>query len=84
MKADIPQMSIGDLIRNGLNVVYFVVGIIAVIMIIIAGYTYLTADGDPEKSKKGMRTIIYSFVGLVVVICAFAITNFMMGGMAKT
>jgi len=76
----IPEVPIGELITNVLNVIYFVLGIIAVIMIIIAGYNYMTADGDPQKAQKGLRTILYCAIGLVVVIFAFAITNFIAGG----
>ena len=45
-------------------------------MIIYAGIQYLTANGEPGKAKKAMDTIIFSVVGLIVVIAAFAITNF--------
>ena len=73
---DIPNPSGGDLVQNVLNIVYFVVGIVAVGMIIYAGIQYLTANGEPGKAKKAMDTIIFSVVGLIVVIAAFAITNF--------
>jgi len=75
----IPKVSAGDLITNGLNIVYFIVGIVAVVMIIMAGYSYMTANGDSGKASKGMRTIIFAAIGLVVVTCAFAITNFVAG-----
>ena len=79
ISADIPKMPVSVLIRNGLNIIYFVGGLIAVVIMIIAGYSFLTADGDPQKAQKGMRTIIYCAIGLVVMISAFAITNFVLG-----
>jgi hypothetical protein len=81
--ANIPVISGGQLIANGLNIAYFVIGMIAVVMMIMAGYSYMTADGDPGKAQKGMRTIIYCAIGLVVVIFAFAITNFVAGRAAQ-
>jgi multisubunit Na+/H+ antiporter MnhB subunit len=78
--ADIPKISMSQLVVNGLNIVYFAIGMIAVVMIIMAGYSYMTADGDPGKAQKGLRTIIYCAIGLAVTIFAFAITNFIAGG----
>ena len=76
---DIPEVTAGDLITNGLNILYFAIGLISVVMMIIAGYNYMTADGDPQKASKGLRTILYCAIGLVVAIFAFAITNFVAG-----
>jgi len=75
----IPEIKGGDLVVNGLNVIYFAAGVISVVIMIYAGYNYLLADGDPGKAQKGMRTIIYCAIGLVVVTCAFVITNFVAG-----
>ena len=74
--ANIPTTSVDDMVPNLLNAVYFIIGFIAVGMIIFAGIKYLTANGEPGKAKKAMDTIIFSVVGLVIVIIAFALTNF--------
>lgn len=74
----IPTVTGGNLVQSILNIVYFIVGIVAVGMIIYAGIQYLTANGEPDKAKKAMNTIIFSVVGLIVIIAAFAITNFVM------
>jgi len=76
---NIPTVSGGSLLTNGLNIVYFALGAVAVIMIILSGYQYLTSNGEPEKSKKAMSSILYAVIGLVVVVSAFAITNFVFG-----
>lgn len=73
---NIPKVTGTDLVSNILNTVYFIVGFVAVGMLIYAGIQYLTANGEPGKAKKAMNTIIFSVVGLVIVIAAFAITNF--------
>lgn len=75
----IPEITGQDLLKNGLNLVYFVIGIVAVIMIIFSGYQYLTSNGDPAKAATAMKTILYAVIGLVVAAVAFAITNFVMG-----
>jgi len=76
---NIPTVSGQSLVTNGLNIVYYVLGAVAVVMIILSGYQYLTSNGEPEKAKKAMQSILYAIIGLVVVIGAFAITNFVFG-----
>ena len=65
-------------VGNALNVVYGVIGIIAVVMIILGGVSYATSQGDASKVKKGRDTIIYGVIGLIISILAFAITNFVL------
>ncbi len=65
-----------------LNAVFFIIGIIAVVMIILGGISYATSQGDPGKVKKGKDTILYGIIGLVVALLAFAIVNFVLGALA--
>jgi hypothetical protein len=77
-EAEVPVVTGTGLMSNGLNIVYFVLGIVAVVVIILAGYQYLTANGEAQKAAKAMQTILFAVIGLVVVIMAFAITNFVL------
>ena len=61
-----------------INVILAVLGIVAVIMIIMGGVTYVTSNGDAAKLTKAKNTIIYSVIGLVVALLAFAIVNFVL------
>lgn len=45
--------------------------IFAFVSLVIGGFFYLTAGGDPAKTEKGKKTILYVVVGLV--IAAFAV-----------
>ena len=63
-----------------LNTVYVVIGIVTVVMIIIGGVNYATSQGDSTKVKKAKDTILYGIIGLVIVLLAFAITNFVLSG----
>ncbi len=66
-----------------LNAVYFVVGIVAVIMIILGGINYATSQGDATKLKKAKDTILYGIIGLIIALMAFAITQFVLGAMGN-
>ena len=65
-----------------LNAIIGVIGIVAVIMIILGGISYTTSQGDPGKTKKARDTILYGVIGLIVVLLAFAIVNFVLGALA--
>ncbi|MEO5499574.1 MAG: hypothetical protein ABIR46_03680, partial [Candidatus Saccharimonadales bacterium] len=66
------------LINRIINLLLFLIGAIAVIMIIIGGIRYTTSGGDSSQTKGARDTILYSVVGLVIAIMAFAIVNFVM------
>ena len=49
--------------------------ILAVIMIIYAGIRFVTAHGDEKQVESARQTILYSVVGLIVAILAYALVN---------
>ena len=63
-------------IKNVINLLLYATGIIAVIMIIIGGISYVISGGDQANITKAKNTILYAVVGLVVAIMSFAIVNF--------
>jgi len=48
---------------------------LAVIFLIIGGYQYLTAIGNEEQIKQAHKTIIWSLVGVLISLLAFAIVQ---------
>lgn len=58
-----------------INTMLFIVGLLAVIMIIYAGIRFVTAHGDEKQVESARQTIIYSVVGLIVAILAYALVN---------
>lgn len=62
-----------------LNTMYWAAGIVAVIIIIVAGLFYTLSGGNESQTKKAREAIIYAGVGLVVIMMAFAITGFIAG-----
>jgi len=73
------RLDAGNVFADALNIVYMVSGVVAVFVIIFAGFTYVTANGDAAKISHAKNEIMYSVVGLVVVILAFVITQFIIG-----
>ncbi len=58
------------------NTMLFILGIIAVIMIVIGGIRYVVSNGDSSAVAGAKNTILYAVIGLVVAILAYAIVNF--------
>ena len=69
------------IIKILLNTTFGVVGVIAVVMMIIGGFYYMTSQGSPERVQKGKNTILYGIVGLIIVLSAFAIVNFVLSSL---
>jgi TRAP-type C4-dicarboxylate transport system permease small subunit len=65
-----------------LNIVFSILGGIAALMLVIGGFRYITAQGDPSQLSKAKETIIYSLVGVVVAIFAVTIVSFVLGKVA--
>jgi hypothetical protein len=59
-----------------INLMLFLIGAIAVIVIIIGGIRYTTSSGDQGAVQSAKNTIMYAVIGLIVAILAYAIVNF--------
>lgn len=86
-ECNVPESSGGsaqaDFSQSVGTIVKFIVGIagvIAVVIIIIAGINIAVSQGDPAKLAKATKAIIFAAVGLVVCLLAFAIVNFALDG----
>jgi hypothetical protein len=63
-------------INDAANIIAVLAGVLAVIMIIVAGFSYVTAGGNAEQTKGARGRIIYASVGLVIIAMAWTITRF--------
>lgn len=67
-----PRQIVGEVIQIALGVT----GSIFIVLILMAGYWYITARGDESKVEKATKTLRGAIVGLVVVLMAYSITRF--------
>ena len=70
---------VGELI----GVILGFVGVIFLILIIYAGITIMTANGNKTKVEEARKTITGAVIGLIVVLSAYAITAFMGSSFGK-
>ncbi|MFA6198214.1 MAG: hypothetical protein WC734_03635 [Patescibacteria group bacterium] len=55
-------------------------GVIGVILVVYAGFLWMTAAGNDEQISKAKGIITAAIIGLIIVILAFAIVQFVLGG----
>lgn len=70
--------SVPGLFRQIANILVFIVGAVAVIMLIVGGLRYTLSTGDEKKITSAKNTILYSVVGIVVAFASYAIVNFVL------
>lgn len=68
-------------IGNALRILFGVLGFVAVMYLIIAGFSLVTSQGDSQGIAKARNTIIYAGVGLGVVFTAEALITLVMGSL---
>jgi|GEM_PF-1357894 len=57
------------------SIVQYVAPPIAAVMIIVGAFQMLTAGGNPEKFALGKKTILYTVMGLVVVLLGMVLAQ---------
>ena len=80
---DVPQDLAGDVFKNIVNILLFIIGAVSVIMLIYGGIRYTTSGGNANSVTAAKNTIMYSIIGLVVAILAFAVVNFVVKQMME-
>jgi len=70
-----------DIVKNVVGWIYILFFVIAVLFIIFAAFTYLTAGGDPSKTEQAKNQLIYAAVAIAVALLAVGfqqiISNFL-------
>ena len=82
--SDVPEDLFGNagIITTITNTMLFLVGALAVIMVIFGGFRYVTSAGNSSSVTAAKNTILYAIVGLVVAFLAYAAINFVIGSVA--
>ena len=81
-----PKDLFGDagVFKQVTNTILYIVGIIAVIMLIIGGIKYVISGGDSKKVTDAKNTVLYAIIGLVIAFLAFAIVNFVISALPSS
>lgn len=70
------NVTVGTVVGTIIKAFLGLLGIIFVILMIVAGFNWMTAGGDEAKIEKATSTIRSAVIGLIIVVAAYAITYF--------
>lgn len=62
-------------IQSIIQILVILAGVLSVGFFVYGGIGYITSSGNPEALDKSKKTIIYSAVGLTIVLAAFVLSN---------
>ncbi len=75
-----PTVSFGSdiwaIVLAVIDMLLYAAGIVAVLSIIIAGISYITATGNAESITKARKRIVNALIGLAIVVVASALVSF--------
>lgn len=78
-KGDPPQTyglgAFALLVANILNLIWGILGSLALVMFVWGGFLWLTARGEEQQIKQGWDTLINAVIGLAIVLGSWVIIN---------
>ncbi|MBU1663142.1 hypothetical protein KJ627_01270 [Patescibacteria group bacterium] len=72
------------IIANIIKIILGLLGIIFLVLIIYAGFNWMTAAGDEEKVTKATDTLRRAIIGLIIIIAAFAIATLVLNSLTSS
>ncbi|MCL4358016.1 pilin [Patescibacteria group bacterium] len=66
------------IIKDGIDILSFVTGVVAVIMIIVSGIRFIVSGGDSNAVAGAKKSLIGALIGIVVVVLAQSIVIFVL------
>lgn len=80
---DVPTALFGDtgIVTTITNVLLFIAGALAVIMLIWGGLRYTISGGNAAAVTAAKNTVLYAIVGLIIAFLAFAAVNFVLSSL---
>lgn len=62
-------------IKSIIQILVTIAGLVSAGFFVWGGFGYMTSSGNPEMLDRSKKTILYSAIGLAVVMGAFVLTN---------
>lgn len=68
--------SLTAIFQTVVNIMLFLIGAVAVIMLVIGGIRYVVSGGNSDQVTGAKNTIMYAIIGIVVAFLAYAAVSF--------
>lgn len=72
-----------EIIANIINVILGFLGLIAVILILIGGFKWMTAGGNEDQVAEAKKWIYSGVVGLLIILASYAIATFVLSQLSS-
>lgn len=78
----LPKPNTANTITTILDIVFGLAASIALLLVVIGGFRYITAHGDPNATAQARNTVLYAVIGLLVTMAAYSIVTFVVRNVA--
>ncbi|MFA6161570.1 MAG: hypothetical protein WCT54_02405 [Patescibacteria group bacterium] len=75
------QQDLPTIVGSIINVLLGFLGLLLLVYMLYAGFLWMTAGGDTKKVDTATAIIRNSIIGLLIIVAAFAISNFVLGSL---
>lgn len=82
-KVGLGQKSLTLVAADIINWLLGLLGIAAIVIILYAGFLWMTSAGNDENIKKAKGMLSAGVVGLVIILAAYSIARFVVGALIK-
>ena len=77
------QSDLKSTIGNLINVFLGFLGIIAVLIVLMGGFKWMTAGGNDDKVAEAKRLLVAGIIGLAIILSAYAISSFVLSSILE-
>lgn len=70
-----PQAGLNTIVNSLISIVFAVAGLLFLAMLFAGGIAWITAGGDPKTVAAARVRLQNAFIGLIIVVAAFAVTQ---------
>jgi hypothetical protein len=74
----LPKKDVEDALESIGNWLYTILLVVAVIFILLAAFTFITAGGDSDKVNKARVQVMYALIGVAVAVLAKGLIDFVL------
>ncbi|MCL5794897.1 MAG: pilin [Patescibacteria group bacterium] len=74
--SDVNSGTLSETVAKIIKIVLGFLGVIFIVLIIYAGFLWMTSAGNEEKIKTAKKIITAAIIGTAIILCAYAVTVF--------
>jgi hypothetical protein len=78
---NVQQTNVQLLVGKIIGAISALLGTVFVVLIVYAGFLWMTAQGNEEQVGKAKKMIVNSVIGIAIVLMAYAITSFVIAAL---